>query len=108
MPFIYTFGHWWKVDIIYVAWDKYSTLRATLINVFVWQRKYDGEEMFWYETTVLMVDGVLKDDTLEATEQTMKATRIVKYALDVFAEILRTRPNRRDVIGFIIAKLEAK
>ena len=76
--------------------------------MFVWQRKYDGEEMFWYETTVLMVDGILKDDTLVATERTMKANMIVEYALDVFAEILRSRPNRRDVIGFIIAKLEAK
>ncbi|XP_060072788.1 cilia- and flagella-associated protein 46-like [Ylistrum balloti] len=70
------------------------------------QNKYQGDEMFWYDTTMLMVDATLKD--YENRNSKRIARGILVHALNEFMRIADERPNRVSVTQFIIAKMEAR
>lgn len=69
---------------------------------------YDGDEMFWYEATVLMVDATMADYELKQKDRFRKARSILVHALNVFAEVAVTRPNKSCITGYILAMLHAK
>ncbi|KAL3864704.1 hypothetical protein ACJMK2_006363 [Sinanodonta woodiana] len=70
------------------------------------QELYHGDEMFWYETTILMVDATLMD--YENARAKRVARGIIVHALNEFNKILEERPNRAGTLGYILAMLEAR
>ncbi|OWF46298.1 Tetratricopeptide repeat protein 40 [Mizuhopecten yessoensis] len=70
------------------------------------QTIYHGDEMFWYETTMLMVEATLKD--YENRNSVRIARGILVHALNEFLRIADERPNRVSVTQFIISKMEAR
>ncbi|XP_069140158.1 cilia- and flagella-associated protein 46-like isoform X2 [Argopecten irradians] len=70
------------------------------------QNVYQGDEMFWYETTMLMVDATLKD--YENRNSKRIARGILVHGLNEFLRIADERPNRVSVTQFIISKMEAR
>ncbi|KAK6186277.1 hypothetical protein SNE40_008346 [Patella caerulea] len=65
-----------------------------------------GNEIFWYESTMLMVDATLKD--YENKNSKRIARKIVVHALNEFHQIYEERPNRMSTMCYILASLEAK
>ena len=72
------------------------------------QRTYDGDEMFWFDTTMLMVDATMADHELKQRERFKKCKSILVHALNVYVEVAATRPTKTALSGFIMAKLRAK
>ena len=64
--------------------------------------------MFWFKTTILMVDATISDPELKHKDRTRKARAILVHALNVFMEVAESRPNKAGITGYIMAKLEAK
>ncbi|XP_065923991.1 cilia- and flagella-associated protein 46 isoform X6 [Magallana gigas] len=70
------------------------------------QSAYDGDEMFWYKTSMLMVEATLKD--YENRKGQRIARGILVHSINEFQRIADERPNRTSVSVFILAMLEAK
>ncbi|XP_022091640.1 cilia- and flagella-associated protein 46-like isoform X3 [Acanthaster planci] len=76
------------------------------INLLKEAQKFDGNESFWLDTTVLLVDATLGD--LEDRERNNKARAIILKALASYSEIASQRPNKKDMMTYIKATLDAK
>ncbi|CAC5380788.1 Cilia- and flagella-associated protein 46 [Mytilus coruscus] len=70
------------------------------------QAIHHGDEMFWYETTMLMVDATLHD--YESRNCKRIARGVLIHGLNEFMRICDERPNRNSVTAFIVAMMEAK
>nr|XP_022339451.1 cilia- and flagella-associated protein 46-like isoform X3 [Crassostrea virginica] len=70
------------------------------------QTAYDGDEMFWYNTSMLMVEATLKD--YENRRGNRIARGILVHSISEFQRIADERPNRTSVNTYILAMLEAK
>ncbi|XP_052771669.1 cilia- and flagella-associated protein 46-like isoform X4 [Mya arenaria] len=70
------------------------------------QALHHGDETYWYETTMLMVDAALQD--YESRKRQGVARGILVHALNQFMRIKDERPNRTGVLGYITAMLAAK
>lgn len=67
---------------------------------------HKGDEDFWYETTMLMIEAVLND--YESRKAKRVARGVLLHALNEFSRIKDERPNREGVLGYIVAMLEAR
>lgn len=65
-----------------------------------------GDEMFWYETTMLIVNATLNDHENKQTKTVARG--ILVNALNEFIQLQDERPNRASVIGYILSMFEAK
>lgn len=72
------------------------------------QKTYDGDEMFWYHSTMLMVEASLSQYELKLSDRSRKARAILINALNIFKENSVLHSNRASTCTFILCKLEAK
>ena len=72
------------------------------------QRTYDGDEMFWFECTMLMVKATMSDYELKQQDRFRRTRSTLVHALNVFTEVAQTRPNKKSITGYILAMLHAK
>ena len=79
---------------------------ADVILVSPLQHIHNGDEMFWYETTLLMANATMSNYELKNANK--RARGIITHALEVFTQVAETRPNKHSITGFILASLEAK
>ncbi|XP_071090002.1 cilia- and flagella-associated protein 46-like [Haliotis cracherodii] len=70
------------------------------------QDTHGGDEMFWYKTTVLIVDATLHD--YENRQARRAARKILLHSLNEFTQVYEERPNRMNVTGYILADLEGR
>ncbi|XP_076434592.1 cilia- and flagella-associated protein 46-like isoform X2 [Babylonia areolata] len=70
------------------------------------QEIHEGDEMFWYETTLLLVNAALCDNSNRRSKRSAK--RVLVHALNEFQQICNDRPNRAATIGFIMTMLESR
>ncbi|XP_062591392.1 cilia- and flagella-associated protein 46-like [Saccostrea cucullata] len=70
------------------------------------QREFNGDEMFWYKTSMLMVEATLKD--YENRKAQRIARGILVHSINEFQRIADERPNRTSVNTYILAMMEAK
>ncbi|KAK7482059.1 hypothetical protein BaRGS_00026751 [Batillaria attramentaria] len=67
---------------------------------------HEGDEMFWFETTMLIVNSVLHDYSDNKRKHLAKT--ILVHALNEYQRLTNDRPNRAAAIGFIMTTMEAK
>ncbi|ESP03735.1 hypothetical protein LOTGIDRAFT_237561 [Lottia gigantea] len=65
-----------------------------------------GDEMFWFKSTMLIIEATLKD--YENKNNKRVARKIVLHAMKEFNQIYEERPNRLSSICFILSSFEAK
>ncbi|XP_060585472.1 cilia- and flagella-associated protein 46-like isoform X2 [Ruditapes philippinarum] len=70
------------------------------------QALYYGDEMFWYETTMLMANSTIQD--YENRNAKRIARGILVHSLNEFMRIQDERPNRASSLSFIISMIEAR
>ncbi|KAJ8317581.1 hypothetical protein KUTeg_005485 [Tegillarca granosa] len=70
------------------------------------QENFEGDEMFWFNTTMLMVEATLND--YENRTNKRIARGILVHCLNEFARIAEERKNRACITGYIVGMLEAK
>ncbi|KAL4232411.1 Cilia and flagella associated protein 46 [Mactra antiquata] len=70
------------------------------------QSLHHGDEMFWYDTTMLIVNATLQD--YENRNAKKIARGVLVKALNEFMRIRDERPNRESVLAFVISMFEAK
>ncbi|KAM9188465.1 cilia- and flagella-associated protein 46 [Mergus octosetaceus] len=64
-----------------------------------------GNEQFWYNSTVSLIEAILEED---GEEKQRLACKILEHTVYVLRSTLLKRPNRESELGFIIASLEAR
>ncbi|CAD5115467.1 DgyrCDS4439 [Dimorphilus gyrociliatus] len=74
------------------------------------QKRFKGDEMFWYETTMIIIESTRKDYSLKNNlrKGLLQARTLVLHAVEIFSEIEQTRPNKQDITGFILNNFKAK
>ncbi|XP_056005172.1 cilia- and flagella-associated protein 46-like isoform X7 [Ostrea edulis] len=70
------------------------------------QGTFNGDEMFWYKTSMLMVEATLKD--YENRRRQRIARGILVHTINEFHRIADERPNRTSINVFILSMMEAK
>ncbi|XP_041368336.1 cilia- and flagella-associated protein 46-like isoform X2 [Gigantopelta aegis] len=70
------------------------------------QEMFEGDEMYWFDTTKLMIDATLED--YENRYSSRLARTIVVHALNEFLSVHELRPNRLSITGYILGILEGK
>ncbi|CAH1785035.1 unnamed protein product [Owenia fusiformis] len=71
------------------------------------QSCFEGDEMYWFETTMLVAESAMADYALKHDGK-RKARNILTHALNVFSIIAEERRNKPSITGYILAKIEAK
>ncbi|XP_052228420.1 cilia- and flagella-associated protein 46-like isoform X3 [Dreissena polymorpha] len=70
------------------------------------QSLHHGDEMYWFETTILMVDATLRDHDNRNCKRIARG--LLLHALNEFLRIKDERPNRAGVLGYVSSMLEAR
>uniref|UniRef100_H3A8V7 Uncharacterized protein n=1 Tax=Latimeria chalumnae TaxID=7897 RepID=H3A8V7_LATCH len=68
-------------------------------------QKIGGDEHFWYNTTLCLLQAILGEDS---KDKEILACKILQHAVKVFRSALAETPNRVSVLGFMIASLEVR
>ncbi|XP_072177207.1 cilia- and flagella-associated protein 46-like [Diadema setosum] len=76
------------------------------INLLKEAQTLETDEMFWLDTTLLMVEAYLGD--IEDRERNNKARALLMKSLATFTVLAEQRPNKAGLISYIKATLEAK
>ncbi|XP_025093435.1 cilia- and flagella-associated protein 46-like isoform X2 [Pomacea canaliculata] len=70
------------------------------------QEIHQGDEMFWFETMLLLVESVICDYTNKNRRHL--ALKLLAHAVNEFLKITNERPNRYATLNFIMTTFEAK
>ncbi|XP_033126439.1 cilia- and flagella-associated protein 46-like [Anneissia japonica] len=76
------------------------------LNLLKEAQKLNGDEMFWLETSLLMVDAILGEN--EDPKKNNKARALLLKALAVYEDLILQRPNKASLLASIKGKLLAK
>ncbi|XP_071946706.1 cilia- and flagella-associated protein 46-like [Antedon mediterranea] len=79
---------------------------AQVIGLLQEAQKLNGDEMFWLENCLLMVDSILGDD--EDLKRFNKSRALLLKALAVYEDLILQRPNKASKLVCIKGKLLAK
>ncbi|XP_071793797.1 cilia- and flagella-associated protein 46-like isoform X3 [Asterias amurensis] len=76
------------------------------INLLKEAQRFDGDELFWLDTTLLLVEATLGDP--EDWKRNNKARAVILKALSLFSTFVDKRPNKKGLLTYIKSTLEAK